>query len=129
MKEHLILIFITILPFSTSLLRQRHHPESCADFTLLKTLNPPGPNTVLASMPGSGNSWVRHLIQLGTGLLTGTEYDEEITEEFPGNVLGNGSALVVKDHLFDLKSERYVPWLDVLTGFKILSFLVKKMSN
>ena len=106
MREQLIFVLTTILPLCTALLRQRHHPESCANFTLLKTLDPPGPNTVLASMPGSGNTWVRHLIQLATGIFTGSEYDGETTEKFPGGFIGNGSAVVIKDHLFEMKTKR-----------------------
>eukprot|EP00093_Oithona_nana_P005622 05622.XXX_290439_289796_1 [CDS] Oithona nana genome sequencing. len=58
-------------------------------------------------MPGSGNTWVRHLIQLATGIFTGSEYDGETTEKFPGGFIGNGSAVVIKDHLFEMKTKRY----------------------
>ena len=33
----------------------------------LSYISPPGPITALASFPGSGNTWVRHLLQQATG--------------------------------------------------------------
>ena len=33
----------------------------------LRYISPPGPRTALASFPGSGNTWVRHLLQQATG--------------------------------------------------------------
>ena len=33
----------------------------------LSYISPPGPRTALASFPGSGNTWVRHLLQQATG--------------------------------------------------------------
>lgn len=54
----------------------------------------------LASPPGSGNTWVRHLIQLVTGLQTGSTYldDELKANGFPGEGISNGSVIVVKVH-------------------------------
>ena len=62
--------------------------------------NPPGPRVALASPPGSGNTWVRHLIQLVTGLQTGSTYldDELKANGFPGEGISNGSVIVVKVH-------------------------------
>ena len=37
----------------------------------LHTIEPPGPVTALWSVPGSGNTWVRFLIQQATGYVTG----------------------------------------------------------
>ena len=36
----------------------------------LEYMSPPGPLTALASFPGSGNTWVRHLLQQATGKFT-----------------------------------------------------------
>ena len=105
MKKHLLFYLVSLI-WECNSQRLRDHPESCANFSLLRSLDPSGPITVLASMPGSGNSWVRHLLQLATGILTGSVYREEITEEFPGNYLGDGSALVIKDHLFQMQTEK-----------------------
>ena len=54
----------------------------------------------MASPPGSGNTWVRHLIQLATGIQTGSTYfDKELkVSGFPGEGISNGSVIVVKVH-------------------------------
>ena len=41
----------------------------------LHFLDPPGPLTALASYPGSGNTWLRYLIQQATGIATGSVYN------------------------------------------------------
>ena len=101
MRKQLFFL-VTILTVCNSLLQIRDNPELCADVNLLKTLHPPGPKTALASLPGSGNTWVRHLLQLVTGIFTGAQYKgEENAKSFPGGFLTNGSALVIKDHFLD----------------------------
>ena len=42
----------------------------------LKFVDPPGQLTALASFPGSGNTWVRYLIQQATGYVTGSIYND-----------------------------------------------------
>ena len=80
MRKQLFFL-VTILTVCNSLLQIRDNPELCADVNLLKTLHPPGPKTALASLIGSGNTWVRHLLQLVTGIFTGAQYkDEENTK-------------------------------------------------
>ena len=44
----------------------------------LHFLDPPGPLTALASYPGSGNTWLRYLIQQATGIATGSVYNAAI---------------------------------------------------
>ena len=46
----------------------------------------------LASFPGSGNTWVRHLIERGTGYLTGTIYgaDSALSKVFHGEKVHDG---------------------------------------
>ena len=39
----------------------------------LQFLDPPGPLTGLWSIPGSGNYWMRHLIQRASGYMTGNK--------------------------------------------------------
>ncbi|XP_071092902.1 WSCD family member AGAP003962-like [Haliotis cracherodii] len=58
------------------------------------------PQIALASYPGSGNTWVRHLLQQMTGIATGSIYiDEELRHNgFPGESLSNGSVVAVKTH-------------------------------
>ena len=49
---------------------------------------------------GSGNTWLRHMIQLSTGYLTGSDcFSKKFFENgFPGEYLGDGSVVVVKSH-------------------------------
>ena len=49
---------------------------------------------------GSGNTWLRHMIQLSTGYLTGSDcFSKKFFENgFPGEYLGDGSVGVVKSH-------------------------------
>ena len=66
----------------------------------LKLLDPPGPLTALASFPGSGNTWVRYLIQHATGYATGCIYlDRGLQQgDFPGEGIFDGSVIAVKTH-------------------------------
>lgn len=66
----------------------------------LRLQRPAGQKVALASPPGSGNTWVRHLIQLATGYLTGSSYvdDELLNTGFPGEGIANGSVVVIKIH-------------------------------
>lgn len=60
----------------------------------------------LASFPGSGNTWLRYLLQQATGLLTGSVYKDYalLKNGFPAESIANGSVLVVKTHEFGPKS-------------------------
>ena len=73
----------------------------------MQILDPPGPMTGLWSFPGSGNTWMRHLIQLSTGYVTGSEYLENSNGEFPGEHISNGSAIVIKSHLLRENANMY----------------------
>ena len=99
--------FLLVLTFAITIesLKLRKYPEQCANLTLLEALDPPGPITALASMPGSGNTWMRHLLQLATGHYTGSEYEEN-EKRLPGGFLRNGSAVVVKNHFFQEHAKR-----------------------
>ena len=68
----------------------------------LDVLDPPGPMTGLLSIPGSGNTWLRYLIQSATGFITGSLYHSDGLYKygFPGEMIDDGSAIVVKSHLF-----------------------------
>ncbi|XP_055708811.1 WSCD family member AAEL009094-like [Phlebotomus papatasi] len=57
----------------------------------------------LASFPGSGNTWLRYLLQQATGILTGSVYLDYdlISSSFPGEGINNSSVLVVKTHEWD----------------------------
>ena len=66
-----------------------------------KFLNATGrPPIALASFSGSGNKWVRGLLQLATGVCTGGIYcDTKLRiSGYPGESLRSGKTLVVKTH-------------------------------
>ena len=51
----------------SSVLSEDKTHGTCQHCTPLVYISPPGPTTALASVPGSGNTWVRHLLQQATG--------------------------------------------------------------
>ena len=71
--------------------------------TFLHMLDPPGPRTALWSIPGSGNYWIRYLIQKTTGYMTGTNLKEYDKPGYPAGHIANGSVIVIKDHLVYIK--------------------------
>lgn len=54
----------------------------------------------LASFPGSGNTWLRYLLQQATGILTGSVYKDYglLKSGFPAESISNASVLLVKTH-------------------------------
>lgn len=58
------------------------------------------PITALASFPGSGNTWLRYLLQQATGILTGSVYKDYglLKSGFPAESIANSSVLLVKTH-------------------------------
>ena len=80
--------------------QQKDQPKTTCTWPTLKLLEPPGPPTALASKPGSGNTWVRHLLQLATGIQTGSIFHEQRLKRngFPGEGINDGSVLVIKTH-------------------------------
>ncbi|KAF5285209.1 hypothetical protein FQR65_LT13324 [Abscondita terminalis] len=66
----------------------------------LHFLEPPKFPVALASFPGSGNTWLRYLLQQATGLYTGSVYKDYglLKSGFPAESVSNGSVLVVKTH-------------------------------
>jgi len=77
------------------------HSEGCSG-SPLQFLDPPGPITGLWSYPGSGNTWIRYLIEQATGKITGSVYKHNYVfgdlPHFIGGTIANGSVIVVKDH-------------------------------
>ena len=61
------------------------------------------PPIALASFPGSGNTWVRGLLQQATGICTGGIYCDTTLRisGYPGESLRSGATLVVKTHQID----------------------------
>ena len=79
--------------------KTRKHPEPEA--SVCRFINGADRNPVaLASYPGSGNTWVRGLLQEVTRLCTGGVYcDPTLRQDgFPGERIGSGVVLVVKTH-------------------------------
>ena len=66
----------------------------------LRFLSARGANvTLLSSYPGSGNTWVRHLVELGTRAYTGSAYnDTSLAREFRGEGRWDASVVAVKTH-------------------------------
>ena len=60
----------------------------------------PGPRVGIVSFPGSGNTWVRYLLQQMTGILTGSVYEDGDLRRngFKGETHRSGKVLVVKTH-------------------------------
>jgi hypothetical protein len=56
----------------------------------------------LASFPGSGNTWLRYLLQQATGIYTGSVYKDYglLKSGFPAENISNSSVLIVKTHEF-----------------------------
>jgi len=81
------------------------HPHQTPSMTWCKKLSYRQPSeanvvTALASFPGSGNTWLRYLIQQATGFLTGSVYQDQTLRinGFPGEGVRDGSVVVVKTH-------------------------------
>ena len=61
-----------------------------------------GPIVALVSFPGSGNSWVRHLLEQATGVYTGSVYcDTTLKAYFPGEYVVSANVVAVKTHHSD----------------------------
>ena len=59
------------------------------------------PVVALVSPPGSGNTWVRYLLEQAVGIYTGSIYcDPDLKAIYPGEKVASGSVLVVKTHRY-----------------------------
>ncbi|KAK3085150.1 hypothetical protein FSP39_025116 [Pinctada imbricata] len=70
----------------------------------------PLPRTALVSFPGSGNTWIRHIVQQATGILTGSVYNDKslLQNGFPGEGISNGSVILIKTHKWgEMERSRY----------------------
>ncbi|KAK3097608.1 hypothetical protein FSP39_011358 [Pinctada imbricata] len=79
----------------------RHQSKKCPFRTKFNFSEVPLPKTALASFPGSGNTWLRHLLQQATGLYTGSIYcDDTLQNAGLGECLTNltDRVLVEKVH-------------------------------
>lgn len=67
-----------------------------------KFLDQPSPIVALVSFHGSGNTWVRHLIEQATGVFTGSIYcDPGLKVAFPGESVISSNVIVTKTHRCD----------------------------
>ena len=58
-----------------------------------------GHRTVLASFPGSGNTWARLLLEYGSGYLSGSTYDDvDLVHLMPAEGRDDSAVVVVKTH-------------------------------
>ena len=65
----------------------------------LRFLNRTKPITALVSFPGSGNTWMRYLIEQATGIFTGSVYcDKSLKIIHPGEHISSSNVIVVKTH-------------------------------
>jgi len=54
---------------------------------------------LFVSYPGSGNTWVRHLIEIGTRVYTGSVYsDPALFKDFYAENVSDTSVIAIKDH-------------------------------
>lgn len=71
----------------------------CKERTFLKKQSP---LVALISFHGSGNTWVRHLVEQATGIFTGSIYcDPGLKVAFPGEFVAGGNVIVIKTHQAD----------------------------
>ena len=64
-----------------------------------KLLRDSGLVVALASLPGSGNTWLRYSLEQFTGILTGSIYNDAVLKsKLSGEGIHNGSVSVVKTH-------------------------------
>lgn len=97
MKIKILLILIDLV--LGQILQNRPNVQHCGDLKLMTLLEPARNYTTgLISVPGSGNSWVMHLIQLATGIFIGSVYLGK-DAHFPYYEINNSSMIAIKDHL------------------------------
>ncbi|ESP04709.1 hypothetical protein LOTGIDRAFT_56203, partial [Lottia gigantea] len=62
----------------------------------------------LASFPGSGNTWLRHMIQQVTGIATGSIFNDSsiYNHGFPGEGYRDDTVIVIKTHKLGLKERK-----------------------
>ena len=116
------ILFLPLFFEVISSLHIRENAEECANISLYRFLNQSTNcwrgkcqrdnylRTGIVSMPGSGNSWVRHLIQMATGIHTGSVYEVNIKQRpkvFQFEGIQNSSVIGIKDHLLKNRTKKY----------------------
>lgn len=63
------------------------------------------PLVALVSFHGSGNTWLRYLIEQASGVFSGSLYcDTTLKSEFPGEFVVSGNVVVIKSHHADTRA-------------------------
>ncbi|XP_013167977.1 PREDICTED: WSCD family member AGAP003962-like [Papilio xuthus] len=104
--------FITLIILSNNSKQVSNHKNSTGHTSVnwckeLHWRTPPLPFAIaLASYPGSGNTWLRYLLQQVTGIVTGSvSLDYSLRKQgFPAENISDGSVLVVKTHKYPPKN-------------------------
>ncbi len=74
----------------------------CSERTFL---NRNSPLVALVSFHGSGNTWLRYLLEQVTGVYTGSIYcDGELKSVFPGESVVSGNVIAIKTHHADTRT-------------------------
>lgn len=104
----------------SALSRGALHHSSCR-FLDKNSGNRRGP-VALASFPGSGNTWVRGLLQKATGLCTGSLYcDRDLRRHgFPGEDIHSDSVLVTKTHQPNAKTKGGLNFINFTSAVLII---------
>ncbi|XP_066261544.1 WSCD family member CG9164 [Euwallacea similis] len=81
---------------------KRSRIQWCSDLKFVPSEEDLGPQkpVALVSFPGSGNTWLRYLLQQATGYYTGSVYKDYglLKNGFPAESIVNSSVLAVKTH-------------------------------
>ena len=98
-------MFLSCVSSKRALLMYKNKQSEIGNNYCRKTLaflNRTSPIIALVSFPGSGNSWVRHLLEQATGVYTGSIYcDTTLKAFFPGEHVVSGNVIAVKTHHSD----------------------------
>ena len=113
-----IIAFLILPKNNLTALEIRENIEDCANIELLKFLKPRKERngncetqnilTGIVSKPGSGVTWVRHLIQMSTGIHSGSVYKmKPKPKNFPFEGVKNSSVIGIKDHFMKKVTKKY----------------------
>ncbi|ODM99376.1 WSC domain-containing protein 1 [Orchesella cincta] len=102
--------------------------EQCKTFTVQFARKDNFKPRALVSFPGSGNSWLRYMIECASGYFTGSVYDDK--ELFTAGLLGefrppnDGSTIVQKTHhdtIYNMSSRQrkaYIKLSELMFGYR-----------
>jgi len=83
--------------------------EKSCTYLRFRTDPEPIPRSIITSFPGSGNTWLRHLIHMATGYYTGSVYNDAklITQGYKGEHLpwNDNRTVGVKMHQYGIASK------------------------